>query len=247
VTKSRLITPKEGLCAPPKRVDVRESVRQFILDFDLEYRSLVGRQKVILPGAPRLLQRRIFDCLLSLLRTNEERPEGDLLIRLGWNKTSSEFSFTTLEGHLKQATAQFRECRLCQVVRRISSGYTVVIEPSEQLVALGEAQFQKFLTELSPEQQSRLGTCIAEAYQRETGEAAAFVTFSNVLTQLLGVQEASEKLKRSRNRVTSYAKEGILPAVRLGERQYLFFKKHLDEFSPLKKGPKGPRKRRNGD
>lgn len=101
---------------------------------------------------------------------------------------------------------------------------------------IGEILF--FVSRLSPDQQCRLGEALAYEYDNATGQPAAFVTFSNLSSEFLGVRDACEFLGRSRSAVTTYVQEGLLPAIRIGERQYLFFRKQLERFCPPKKGPK---------
>ena len=111
-------------------------------------------------------------------------------------------------------------------------------ESTRKLIADIFVEIGAFVDNLPPEQQCQLGERIAEAHDFVTGQPAAFVTFTNFSSELMGVAEACEYLDRSRSAVTTYVQEGLLPAIRLGEKQYLFFRKHLERFSPPKKGPR---------
>jgi hypothetical protein len=99
-------------------------------------------------------------------------------------------------------------------------------------------QINLLLASSSPEQRHQLGEFIAREYERSTGQSAAFVTLATFFSEFVGVRGVSKQLKRSRSAVTTYVQDGLLPAVRLDEKQYLFFKKHVREFNPPKRGPK---------
>jgi hypothetical protein len=120
--------------------------------------------------------------------------------------------------------------------------YRVVTQPSLDLIRSATAELLKkteeAITRFSPEQQRHLGQFLAAEFERSTGDPAAFVTQSTFFSELIGVRGASEQLKRSRAAVTSYAQHGVLPAVRLDDKQYIFFKRQVDQFTPPKRGPK---------
>ena len=99
--------------------------------------------------------------------------------------------------------------------------------------------FLRFVRHLPPDWQCQVvGAGLAAEYDSATGEPAAFVTFSNFSSEIVDVGDVCRYLGRSRSAVTTYVQEGLLPAIRLGEKQYLFFRKHVETFSPPKKGPK---------
>jgi excisionase family DNA binding protein len=268
----RATTPKKGSLDVSRKARPRPRVGDFSLSFSLFYDDLrlVSQQTFKGRDTPPILADKIIELVKSVLRRKRNRPTFVVGFHIEWQSERAEFERAEWEQHgMSQAAIdsgvpdQFTLVELRSILQKLApefhgrlfyrrvefacGGYLVRIEPDERLIARGIKAAEEFVARLTRDEKIQLATLVAESYQRTTGEPAAFVTFSTVLTQLLGVEEASEKLKRSRNRVTSYAKEGILPAVRLGERHYLFFKKHLDEFAPLKKGPKGPRERRNGD
>jgi len=101
------------------------------------------------------------------------------------------------------------------------------------------------ISRATPEEQCHLGEFIARQYERSTGQPAAFVTFATFFSEFAGVRGASKQLKRTRPAVTNYVKKGLLPAIRLDDKQYIFFKSHLDTFQPPKLGPRTPRKRKS--
>ena len=111
-------------------------------------------------------------------------------------------------------------------------------EQSKHLIAEISSRYVAFFRHLSPDQQCLVGDLLASQYDSVTGEPAAFVTFSNFLSEIVEVGDVCRFLKRSRSAVTTYVQEGLLPAIRVGEKQYLFFRKHVERFTPPKKGPR---------
>ncbi len=111
-------------------------------------------------------------------------------------------------------------------------------EKTKNLIAEIIGEVRDFAAHLTPEQQCELGGCIATEYDSATGQPASFVTFSNFSSEILEVGDVCRFLGRSRSAVTTYVQEGLLPAIRLGEKQYLFFRKQLERFVPPKKGPR---------